>query len=308
MAAQKDVTLVIRARDRTRAVFRRIGRGIRRFRVGLGGLVAGGAFAALTKGALDFATNMEGAAARVDVTTDSLQGLKILGEDLNIPFASLVTVMQRLSRNAGQALGGDVRLVDAFADLGVTMEDLSRLNTEDLFLKVADAAADTSRSWRETSALIAKVGDTEAVALRGLLVQGGDALRDGVRELKGAGRIQGAAELKAAAEAEAAARRELIAAQKAFTEAIVTLTPVLQEALPILKTTVESFTGVIEFSREHSIGGRAVKAFANVGEFAGIGRNITGTADDPAVKAAILRTAQASEKTAATIDTLGTLN
>lgn len=304
MAAKKEVTLVIRARDRTRAVFRSIARGIRRFRVGLGGLVAGGAFAALTKGALDFATSMEGASARVDVTTDSLQGLKILGEDLNIPFASLVTVMQRLSRNAGQALGGDVRLVDAFADLGVTMEDLSRLNTEDLFLKVADAAADTSRSWRETSALIAKVGDTEAVALRGLLVQGGEALRDGVRELKGAGRIQGAEDLKAAAEAEAAARRELLTAQKEFTAAMTNLIPTLNALVATLAPLTKTFGATVGEGQATGGFGLGEAAFRAFGER----RNITGTAEDPAVKAAILRTAAASEKTAVKIDTLGALN
>lgn len=303
MAARQEVTFVISARDRTRAVFRRIGQSFRRLRFGIGSLVGGGLFAAATRGALDFATAIEGASARLDVSTETLQGLKILAEDLNIPFETLQGVIQRISRNAGQALSGDTRLADAFAELGITLEELQGLNTEDLFFAIADAAKDTSRSWRETSAALAKVGDTEAVRLRGLLVQGGDALAAGVNALKDAERLQGPEALRAAAEAEAQLRRELIASQKAFTEAVVTLTPVLQEFINVISPAVSTFNTTVGAGQRSGGFGLGEAAFRAFGEE----RNVAGTLEDPAVKEALLRTAKASESTAQTIAQSGRL-
>lgn len=296
MAAKQEVTFIISARDRTRAIFRRIRRGIGRMRVGLGSLLAGGAFAALTRGALNFATAIEGASARLDVSSETLQGLKIQAEDLNIPFQTLQGVIQRISRNAGQALAGDTTMADNFRRLGISMEELQNLNTEDLFFAVADAAADTTRSWRETSALIAKVGDTEAVSLRGLLVQGGDALASGVNALKDADRLQGPEALKAAAEAEAAARRELITAQKAFTEAVTQLIPVLQAFTTAVAPLSQGFGDTIGEGRRTGGFGLGAALFNQFGAE----RNVSGTLEDPEIKALLARTAKATEKVAET--------
>ena len=239
MAAKQEVTLVVSARDRTRAVFRRIARGFRRLRLGFASLIGGAAFGALTRGALDFASAIDGASERLDVSRETLQALRLQADALNIPFETLQGVIQRISRNAGQALSGDSRMAENFAKLGITFEELSRLNTEDLFFAVADAAADTSRSWRETSALIAKIGDTEAVRLRGLLVQGGDALARGANALVDAGKVQTDEQIvrqaeinrqtaEAYAEAQAEFARVMVSTLPAFTEAISRLADLLE--------------------------------------------------------------------------------
>lgn len=301
MAARQEVTFVISARDRTRAIFRSIGRSVRRLRLSAAGFIGGGLFAAATRGALDFATAIEGASQRLDVSTETLQGLKILAEDLNIPFETLQGVIQRISRNAGQALTGDTRLIEAFSDLGISLQELRRLNTEDLFFAIADAAADTSRSWRETSAALARVGDTEAVRLRGLLVEGGDALAAGVNALQDADRLQGPEALRAAAEAEAQLRRELLAAQKAFTEAVVTLTPVLQQFITTVGPAIAGFNATIGAGQQTGGFGLGEAAFRAFGEE----RNVSGTLDDPAVRQALLDTAAASKQTAQKIGQAG---
>lgn len=305
MAARQEVTFVISARDRTRSVFRAVGRSVRRLRLSAASFIGGGLFAAATRGALDFATAIEGASQRLDVSTETLQGLKILAEDLNIPFETLQGVIQRISRNAGQALTGDTRLIDAFADLGITLKELRALNTEDLFFAVADAAADTTKSWRETSAALARVGDTEAVRLRGLLVQGGDALAAGVNALKDADKLQGPEALKAAAEAEAKLRRELIAANKAFTEAVVTLTPILNAFVSVFGPAAQAYADAI--ARGQATGGYGVGRKA--AEILGPERIATAgelSTLPPDIRKALLDTAAATKQTAQTIDRVGT--
>lgn len=328
MAARQEVTFVISARDRTRAVFGAIRSRLKRLRVGIGGLVAGGIFAKLTKDALGFAAAIKGAEERLDVSAETLQGLKILGERLNIPFETLQGVMQRISRNAGQALGGDTRMIEAFAKLGITFRELSGLNTEDLFFAVADAAADTTRSWRETSALLAKVGDTEAVRLRGLLVQGGDALAEGVNKLADADELLSADALTIAAENDAKAAEALRIAQNEFTKAIVALIPVLKAATPFLQQAVEGLRLLNEFRPEGDelppatqAAGRLLNTLTtDQGENFAFGkqvgaeifraleqRNISGTASDPLVRQAAFETAQATKRIADEVHRLGAL-
>lgn len=295
MAARQEVTLIVSARDRTRAVFRRIRGAVQRMRVGLGGLIAGGAFAALARQALDFATAMEGASARLDVSVETLQALKVIAEDLNVPFDTLQGVIQRLTRNAGAARR-NTELAETFAELGVRFDELETLAPEELFFRMADAIqeADRAGNLRETLALLARVGDTEAVRLRGLLVQGGDALREGVAELKQSGGIQGADEIRAAAEAEAEARRALLEAQQAFTSALTELTPLLSAFITRVSPLIERYADAIERGGATGGFGLGEAAFRAFGEE----RNVSGTLEDPAVKAALQRTAAAAEQTA----------
>lgn len=260
MAAEKEVTLIIRARDRSRAVFRRIGGSLRRLRLGFGSLIGGLTFGNLAREAVKSATEIEGAAARLNVAGRDLEGLRIIAEDLDIPFSRLVGVMQRLSRNASDASDDNTRLLEAFRELGIATSprELKGLTELELFQRLASAAA--TRNWRDIAGSIARVGDTEAVALRGLLEQGPEALRAQVDELERAGRLLSDQDRQEVAAAEAQLRRELATTQKALAEALVAFTPVLQRAIPLIERAVTTAEQVVRFGQE--TGGLGVGATA----------------------------------------------
>lgn len=243
MAGKREVTFIITAVDRTRAAFRAVRRGLGRLKVGMLSLVGVGGFAALIRQTLNWASAIEGASGRLDITVERAQALKRLAEDSGQSWESLQGVMQRIARNAGQALGGDSRMAENFANLGISFKDLRNLSPDELFFKVADAAADTTRSWRETSALVAKIGDTEAVRFRALLVQGGDALRDAAEALEASGEVLDADALAKAAEKDRETAALLAKAQTEAANALV-------EALPLFTAVLEELNETIKAGKE----------------------------------------------------------
>ena len=67
MAAKKEIQFVIRARDLTRGVFRRIGRTIGDVRTQLAGLIGAIGVSRLVRNMLEFATSIQAASERLDV-------------------------------------------------------------------------------------------------------------------------------------------------------------------------------------------------------------------------------------------------
>lgn len=245
MAARQEVTLIVSARDKTRAVFRRIGRGLRRFRVGLGSLVAGGAFAAMAKSALNAATEIEGASKRLGIAGEELQGLKIIGQGLNIQFASIATVLQRLKTNAADATTGNTRLYEAFRKLtGLRTSELAQLDGLQILERIADTAS--VRNWNDIAALIRQVGDTEAVGLRGLLEQGSPALRRQIERLRAEGKLLDDQSRQRLAEEEQRGREAFVKAQTEFAQLMVELLPALNESLRGLNETVRAIRSLDE--------------------------------------------------------------
>lgn len=265
MAAKQRIDIIISARDRTRAVFNRIFRSIRRFRLGFGSLIGGLTFGALARDAVQTATQIEGAAARLGESGDDLEALRTVAGDLNLSFETLAGVIQRLGTNASRAAGGNGELLKAFRELGIATSpaQLSQLSNLELFFGLADAAA--TKNWNDIADSIARIGDTEAVKLRGLLEQGSPALQQQIDQLIASGQVLGEENRKTAAAAEAQFRREVAEAQRALADAIIALTPVLQAATPILRDAVDAANRVVEAGQRSGGFGLGERAFELAG-------------------------------------------
>lgn len=265
MAAKQEVTFVISARDRTRAVFRRVRDRVKRLRVALVGLVGAVGLGKLIRDMLDLARSIDSVSDRLDISAETLQGLRIIAAKENVTFETLVTILQRFQRRAGEAINGSDNLREAFERIGVTAEELEGLNLEDLFFAIADGMANTEKSTKELSADLQKIGDVEALRLLGALQRGGSRLAADVNLLQDRGAIQAQEQIAANAERSRQIQEELIIAQtrlaNAITETIPALTIALNAVLSVLEG-IQSAGGSAFEARERA--GNAINDISNL--------------------------------------------
>jgi len=226
-----------RALDRVREKVRGIGRAMRR--IGASAVAAGAGFAALAKSALEFGAKFQAAANRVNASAETLQGLKVLGDDIGASFDTTVSVMQRLQSNAGAAIRGNQGLIDSFEALGIAVSELEGMDGEALFLRVADATANFSGDAKVLQDTLRKIGDTEIVRLIPLLEQGATSIKEQIKGLKEAGAILSNERTLEAAKKEAAIRREILALQVQLNDSVLAVLPALIKAATVLAKLVD---------------------------------------------------------------------
>lgn len=261
MAARSRFEFIITARDRTRRAFRGIRRAFGRLRLGLAGIVGGVGFGALTKQALEFATSIEAASRRVGVAGDTLEALKIAAQDDGVAFTNLVTIMQRLSRRAGDAVKGNSDLAQSFLELGVGFDTLLRGDAEEIFFQVAEGAKEFNGTLGELQSTLQKVGDTETVSAAGFLRRGEGEIRARIAELRREGAILGEESRKSIAEQERKGRQDLIALQQEFNDVLRDLLPVMREILPLVREAAKIARETV--GRREEITARASSAIEN---------------------------------------------
>lgn len=236
MAARKEVTFVIRARDLTRRVFSRIGQRLRRLRVSFGSLLALGGFSILARQATEAATEIQGVSDRLGLTVEQVQALQVIAADVGVPFSTLATTLQRVARNFGGALRGSGELQEDFAGLGIALDPNRFQGSLDLFQTLVDNARQLGIESQVIQDTIAGIADTEGLDIIQRLVRRGGNLRLEVDELSKS--VRSAAEIRQAAAEEAKIRRELLVVQKAFAEELRLLLPAIVELTRAVNDTI----------------------------------------------------------------------
>ena len=213
MAAQEEVTLVIRARDRTRNAFRSVRRQIGRIGRALAGIAAVG-LAALGAGAVSAARRFERLANAVrllGVDLRELQAVQFLARDFGIQADEVVDLLDEIRARAGEALepeGGEAR--DAFERLGFSADDL-RQGPIRILEQLSDRISESTLSANELAAVLDQIGSDPARRLLPLLRQGN--LRGRVQDVAGSERVADAETVRLGAEAVTQAAQALTEAQ-----------------------------------------------------------------------------------------------
>ncbi len=212
MAAPRKVEFVIGAVDRTRAIFRRVRRGvagmarsITSFRAIAGGVFAGAAIRGLTRFAEGLET-IEVNARSLNLTSEQFQALQFAAEDVGIAASNVATVFQRLNRRTGEALNGNDLILKKFIDLGITLEDLKELSPAEIWDKATASARKMGRAVGD--ARIAALFDVEGLRFARLTGQEFENIGDMIERARAAGAILGPKEIQAARDF-AQAMREL---------------------------------------------------------------------------------------------------
>jgi hypothetical protein len=141
------------------------------------GLLSGAGIVAFAGKIIANAAEIEKMSRIAGTTTDQFQRLSYAASQTETNVESLTKGLAKMQRAQVEALKGDGKKASAFADLGISLDDLKRLNPEELFLRMAAGVAgakDQSVALTDVLSIMGK-GGTEVF---NMLAQGAEHLRD----------------------------------------------------------------------------------------------------------------------------------
>ncbi|MDP1925773.1 MAG: hypothetical protein Q8K57_13445 [Thiobacillus sp.] len=173
--------IVLEAEDRTRAAFASLKNNLsaaERQSVTLsramGGIVPAlgiGALAAFAKSGIDAADSLNDMSQRLGVSVKDLASFQLSAEQSGTSLDGVGAGIARLTRSIGEAEGGNKKMAQSLADLGITARD-----PKEAFFQLADAVK-TIEDPSKRAALLSDVLGKSYQDLIPLLSQGGEELR-----------------------------------------------------------------------------------------------------------------------------------
>ena len=147
----------------------------------VGGILAGAfAFDKIIQGfstAIEKGDQLQDLANRFGIAASSLQ---MIGNAASLSGAGLEDVasaMNKLAKNAGEAVGGNNAMAEAFAKIGLSVADLKGMSPQDLFMALSKAVASGSLGMQDFSVAMQLAGKG-AGALMETFRMGADAITE----------------------------------------------------------------------------------------------------------------------------------
>ena len=120
-------------------------------------------------------------ADKLGITTEKLAGLEHAATLTGVSASTMDTALQRMVRRLSEAEGGTGVAVKAIAELGLSMDTLSKMTPDEQFSTIADAMNGMKRQSDKVRLAFA-LFDTEGVNLVNTLALGSDGLREAQAE------------------------------------------------------------------------------------------------------------------------------
>lgn len=139
--------------------------------VGIGSLVSAG------KAAIDFASNLKDSSEALGVNVEVLQELNHAFGQSGSNAETTAKGIKSLSESLTQAKGGNEKLIETFADLGVTWEQINTLTPDEVIMRIAASsteAHDPAKRLNDIIDVMGRSGFKMAAGLNG----GAEALRN----------------------------------------------------------------------------------------------------------------------------------
>lgn len=137
----------------------------------LGSIISGGAILAGMKGVIDKFDEIDKRAKNLSISTDFLQGMEQIARNESAGGAEgFNKAIAQLSVNLGEAKNGVTETITKFQRWGITLKDISELNTEQMFYKLADvikAIPDPAQRSAAAFDLLGKAGKDMAGIMAG---------------------------------------------------------------------------------------------------------------------------------------------
>ena len=180
--ASQDVSIIIRAFDKTKAGFAGVTRGLKsvsgavlNVKTALVGTVGAAGFGALIKSSINAGDELAKTADKLGVTTTALAGLRHAAELTGVSTGTMDMALQRFTRRAAEAAQGTGEAKGALQELGINADDLVKLPLDEQMSVVADAMSGVERQSDKVR-IAMKLFDSEGVALVNTLGGGAAAL------------------------------------------------------------------------------------------------------------------------------------
>jgi hypothetical protein len=121
---------------------------VKAFGTKVGGILAGAfAFDKIIQGfsnAIDKGDQLQDLANRFGVAASSLQQIGNAASLSGAGLEDVASAMNKLAVNAGKAIGGDDAMKQAFADIGLSVQQLKEMSPQDIFLALSEAIQNTN--------------------------------------------------------------------------------------------------------------------------------------------------------------------
>lgn len=144
---------------------------------------AAGAFSSFVSGTAGAVASIDDLAKRTGVSADVLQGYSLAANQSGVSLETFGRAVQKLTVNLGEAQTGNAAAVKSFADLGLSVQDLSRLSPQQAFEAVAAAIAKLPNPAQQAAAAVSVFGKS-GVELVPIFQEGATYLQQMVAEAK----------------------------------------------------------------------------------------------------------------------------
>lgn len=142
------------------------------------GAFAVGAVVAGMKSVIDQGEKIGDLANRFRVPAEELQRLGMAGHISGTSMETVARSMQRLRQSMAEAVNGTGRARDAFLGMGISMEELQSMPTEEMYYRIADALANTTNETDKITLATSLFGSKMAGEMIPYLEQGSERLRE----------------------------------------------------------------------------------------------------------------------------------
>jgi len=257
--ANQDVRISIKAVDKTKAGFSGVASGLKKLsgavfnmKTAIVGAVGSAGIGLLISRSLAATDALAKTATRIGTTTEALSRLHFAAELSGVSTDTLNMAMQRFTRRTAEAARGTGEARDAIRELGLSANDLLRLDLDEQMIKLADAFSGVEADADKVR-LAMKLFDSEGVAL----VQTLSAGSAGLREMFSEAELLGAVMSTDAAKGVEDARDELTRLSTVFSGITAQVTAALAPAIggftekltEMIKEVAASQGGFREFAR-----------------------------------------------------------
>lgn len=142
------------------------------------GAFAAGAIVSGFKSVIDQGEKIGDLANRFRVPAEELQRLGMAGHVSGTSMETVARSMQRLRQSMAEAVNGGGKAREAFESMGISMEQLQSMPTEEIYYRIADALANTTNETDKITLATSLFGSRLAGEMIPYLEQGSERLRE----------------------------------------------------------------------------------------------------------------------------------
>lgn len=230
---------VKRSTDSARKAFQSITKAVSGVQLAVGALAGGitvAGFAAMTKGALQAADEINKLAMTTNSTAEEIQALSIAFKNFGLEGDDVGDVLNTLADRVQDAKDGTQSFIDDFKLIGIEVSSLEGKRPAELFDVLAEAVANTQDPIKRQAAIVRILGDDIGRKLAPALLEGKEGFNKLKREAMESGAIMSNATVKGAADANRALSSLQTLVMGGINTALAQMAPVIRVVVDELKS------------------------------------------------------------------------
>jgi hypothetical protein len=200
---------------------------------------ASSAFASFINGTAGAVASIDDLSKRTGITTDVLQAYSLAANQSGVGLETFGKAVQKLTINLGEAQTGNKAAIKSFADLGLSVGDLSNLNPEQAFNSVVAAISKLPNPAQQAAAAVSLFGKS-GVELVPIFQEGATYLQQMTAEAKRLGIVLSPQQTAGVAALDDSLQKTQLTLQSFAARVVAELAPALTRAAEEASTFIAS--------------------------------------------------------------------